>query len=462
MIVWLGLIALVFVAIVYLFVSIGGILWPGGPQLPPDAARNLSLALLLVMLLLCGVVFGGLLNLITSAVAQTEPTRIAQATQLAASSASISSVTATPTPTMLTISTTETANGDSATLIAAATQTAEAARATTEARATLNTSEQQTAIAATVNAEATRNAATQTAIAIETMRAADNAARATANARSTIDTGIRQTAIIVTLNALATDNAATQTIEARDASGASARATVNAQATINARVIQTAVAATSNVLSTINAATQTAIANKVARTQTPLALTATALATRSALTATATSTMRPTPTPSSTRRSTPTVTITALPIDPVELIETVLRSAIERANQAEIDALLSDDDRMLEPWWDEQALDRVKVNVHNVRARYIDVTDVQWQPIGDGIRLISSTSLTATYVTSERWTFVGTINFTCADGSLAQRRYVEAYPSEQYTLELRDTIISVVQWDIGQAIVQEISPPLCP
>jgi hypothetical protein len=460
MIVWLGLIAFVFVAIVYLFVSIGGILWPGGPQLPPDAARNLSLALLLVMLLLCGVIFGGLLNLITTAVAQAEPTRIAiaQATQLAATS--LPAATATPTPTMLSTPTTDTSNGDSATLIAAATQTAAAGRATRDAQATLTTREQQTAIAATVNAEATRNAATQTAMAIATMRAADDAARATANARATIDAGVRQTAIIVTLNALATNNAATQTIDARDSSGASARATVNAQATINARVIQTAVAATSNVLSTINAATQTAIANEVARTQTPFSLTATALATQSV--STGTPTARPSPTPSPTRRGTPTVTLTALPIDPIELIDTVLRGVIERANQAEIDALLTDDDRMLEPWWDEQALDRVKVNVQNVRSRYIDVTDVQWEPIGDGIRLISSTSLTATYVTSERWTFVGVINFACADGTPAQRRYVEAYPSEQYTLELRDTIISVVQWDIGPAVVQEISPPLCP
>ena len=50
-----GLVAVLLVSIVYVFVAVGSVPWPGGPQLQPEAARNLSLALMLIGLVVCGL-----------------------------------------------------------------------------------------------------------------------------------------------------------------------------------------------------------------------------------------------------------------------------------------------------------------------------------------------------------------------------------------------------------------------
>lgn len=323
-----GLIALILVGMMYLFVSIGGILWPGGPQLEDDAARNLSFALILVALLLCGVVFGGLGDVFTSLASQIEATRGIEV------SANALALTAT----------------------------------------SMSPSERATIARATAYAESTQVTSTETPDAVAT-------------------------------------------------SNASVAQTASAEATPGSRQM-----------------------TETAEAQTP----------------SATFTQEASPTPSISPSPTPTPVITALPLDPSVLIDTVLRIVIERANQAEIDALLNDDESLLEPWWAEQSHERVLQNVRNVSQRFVDVTNVTWEPVGDGIQLLSSTQITATYTTHEIWTFVGTINRQCPDGSLAQQRYVESYPFERYTLELRDSIIRVIRWDIGPATIEEVSPPICP
>ena len=90
-----------------------------------------------------------------------------------------------------------------------------------------------------------------------------------------------------------------------------------------------------------------------------------------------------------------------------------------------------------------------------VHSRFIEVTEVSWTPSGEGIRLLSSATTTATYTTSETWTFVGTINQRCPNGSQMIRRYVETYPSEQYLLQLQAGAYTVAEWQLGRAIIDE-------
>jgi len=301
-----GLIALALVSLLYLFVSVGGALWPGGPQLQPEAARNLSISLVVVGLLLCGVVFGSLGELIGSLAPPLE-----------------------------------------------------------------------------------------------------------------IGGGAGPSAEF-------------------DAD----RATADAQA------------------STLRAASATTLPDATAPGPTPSLVTET-----STLPATIgpthplvseTPTLTPTiETPGPTSTPSPTPLPTALPLDPRLLVETVLRSVIERANDAEVDAILSGDENDVDPWWSGQAHDRVLENVRRVRSRFFEVTEVAWSPVGEGIQLIASTVTTATYTTSETWTFIGTIGEQCADGSPMLQRYVERYPSEQYTLVLQDSVYSVLEWQLGLAVVEE-------
>lgn len=302
-----GLIALVLIAIVYLFVTAGGILWPGGPQLQPAAARNLSISLLIVELLLCGVLFGSLTQLITS-----PPLEIGGG--------------------------------------------------------------------AGPGAEF-------------------DAAGATANAQA------------------GTPRPATAT-----------GAAVNATPTFE-----------------VNVATNTLPGPSE---------TATALVTGSPIVPTSTATPAVTPTREAPS-PTPTPLPTALPLDPRTLVETVLRAVIERANDAEVDAILSGDETDVDPWWSGQARDRVLDNVRRVRSRFVTVTEVTWVPVGEGIQLLSSSVATATYTTSETWTFVGTTNQLCPDGSPRLRRTVETYPVEQYTLVLQDGVYSVAEWQLGRATIEE-------
>lgn len=308
-----GLIALALVSLLYFFVSVGGALWPGGPQLQPEAARNLSISLVIVGLLLCGLIFGNLGELI----APSGPLEIGGGV----------------------------GPGD-------------------EIDGTL------TAMTETASAGAAIGGGTQ--IAAATPDQSDETPPGATTPMPPMVVGTPEQALTVSPSP-------TQPI------------------------------------------------------------------------VTETSTVTPTPTPIPT----------ALPLDPRELVETVLRGVIERANDAEVDAILSGDETDVDPWWGGQARDRVLENVRRVRGRFLAVTDVTWRTSGDGIQLLSGTVTTATYTTSETWTFVGTVNRECPDGSRMSQRYVETYPSEQYMLVLRDSIYSVIEWQLGPAIVEE-SSPVCP
>ncbi|MGH2593301.1 MAG: hypothetical protein ACRDGG_07290 [Anaerolineae bacterium] len=300
-----GLIALALVSVLYLFVSIGGILWPGGPQLQPEAARNLSIALVVVGLLLCGLIVSSAVQSITVPLPPeigggerpgdtTDATRIAQATGTAAPRVSTGDVTEI----------------------------------------------------------------------VEATLSGPSATRSAASIEPTL------TQVIPTLTPEATS----------------------------------------------------------------------------------------TPEPAS---PTPTSTPAALPLDPRALIDTVLRRVIEQANAAEVAAILSGDESALDPLWSGQARDRVVENVRRVRSRFVEVTEVSWTLSGEGIRLLSSATTTATYTTSETWNFVGTIDQRCPNGSQMIRRYVETYPSEQYLLRLQAGAYTVAEWQLGRAIIDE-SRTICP
>ncbi len=298
-----GIVALGLVALLYFFVTAGSALWPGGPQLEPEAARNLSISLLVVGLLLCGVVFGSLAQSIA------------------------------PAPPPL------------------------------EIGGGLRPEDE-----------------------IEVTPPISGTAAATAETTA-VAQGTRTEAATAPIGATPSGSIPTPTPTA-------------------------------------------------APTREPATLTPTASPTPAALP-------------------------TALPLDPRVLVETVLRTVIERANQAEVEAILSGDERALDPWWSGLARDRVIANVRNVRSRFVEVTEVSWTPSGEGIRLLSSTVTTATYTTSETWTFVGATGQLCPDGSPTVRRDVETYPSEQYTLRLTDGVYSVTEWQLGPSIVDE-SRTVCP
>ena len=324
MLVVYGLIALALVSILYLFVSIGGILWPGGPQLQPEAARNLSIALVVVGLLLCGLIFGS----------------VAQ------------SISVLPPP--------EIGGGEGPEDTTDATRTAQA-----------------TGTAASV---------VSTSDATEIAQATPSGPNATRSAAS-IEPTLIQVIPTLTTEANATDGPT------------------------------------------------------LPGSPVPIQPIAT-------LTPEATSTPEP-------ASPTPTSTPAALPLDPRALIDTVLRSVIEQANDAEVAAILSGDESAVDPLWSGQARDRVVENVRRVRSRFVEVTEVSWTPSGEGIRLLSSATTTATYTTSETWTFVGTINQRCPNGSQMIRRYVETYPSEQYLLQLQAGAYTVAEWQLGRPIIDE-------
>jgi len=296
--------ALAIIAIVYLFVSAGGIPWPGGPQLQPEAARNLSLSLIGVGLLMCGLLLGSVVQ--------------------------------------------------------------PAAQSSTRQARTLSANPNQTATTATASPGVTGGSETAAAI------------------------------------------GATETIPS-----------------------------------------ESALTIQPIPSLSPFP------------TATSTVTPAPTQAPAPTETPVPTATPATLPLDPRELVETVLRTVIERANDAEVEAILSGDEGAVDPWWAGEARDRVAENVRRVRSRFVEITEVTWAPSGEGIRLLSSSAVTATYITSETWTFIGKIAQRCPDGSTMSRRYVETYPSEQYTLELREGAYSVSGWQLGQPVTDEVRT-FCP
>ena len=158
---------------------------------------------------------------------------------------------------------------------------------------------------------------------------------------------------------------------------------------------------------------------------------------------------------------TPASTPATLPADPDVLVETVLNDVVEKANNAEVDAILSGDENDIELWWKGKAFDRVVSGIRSIRSRFTQVTEVSWTRSGEWIRVLSNTDTQATYATSETWTFVGAIDQQCPDGSQTRRRYVESYPSQQYTLELKDGAYHIVEWQLGRTITSDIST-FCP
>jgi hypothetical protein len=150
-----------------------------------------------------------------------------------------------------------------------------------------------------------------------------------------------------------------------------------------------------------------------------------------------------------------------LPADAKVLIDTVLSGVVEQANNAEVDAILSGDNTGIDQWWDSKAHDRVLASIKSIRDRFVQVTEVNWKRTGDWIRVQSHSDSEATYTTSETWTFVGTTDQKCADGSALRRRYVETYPSQRYTLQLKDGKYQIVAWQLGQSLTGEITT-ICP
>ena len=290
-------VALVVIATVYLFVSAGSSLWPGGPQLQPEASRNLSISLILVGLLLCGLLFGSFAESLASG---TQPTRMV-------STGGGTAARATPSP--------------------------------------------QLPASGGVTASPTRAPAAAASLA------------------------------------------------------------------------------------------PTATTESSAVTSTPSSV--------------------PSLTPSSTPSSTPTATLSALPPDPQVLVETVLLAVIERANDAHAEAILSGDGGALDPWWSGPARDRALDGAQRIRSRFLEVLSATWAFAGDGIQLLTSSAVSATYTTNETWTFIGTLRGQCPDGAPLQQRFVESYASEQYTLELRDGVLSVAQWALGRPVTLE-ARSICP
>jgi hypothetical protein len=171
-----------------------------------------------------------------------------------------------------------------------------------------------------------------------------------------------------------------------------------------------------------------------------------------------------TPTPVATPTMTPTaistvtpLTVTALPSDTQVLIDTVLSDVVERANNAEVDAALSGDEKGIDRWWNGTARDRISASIKGIRDRFVQVTEVNWARTGEWIKVQSHSDTEATYTTSETWTFVGTTDQKCADGSALRRRYVETYPSQRYTLQLKDGKYQIVAWQLGRSLTGDIT-----
>jgi hypothetical protein len=151
----------------------------------------------------------------------------------------------------------------------------------------------------------------------------------------------------------------------------------------------------------------------------------------------------------------------ALPSDAQELIDTVLNDVVQQANNAEVDAILSGDENDIELWWDGAARDRVLAGIKSIRDRFEQVTEVNWTRSGEWLKVLSSSDTQAAYTTSETWTFEGTVDQKCADGSAMRRRYVETYPDQRYTLELKDGKYHITAWQLGRSITGEIKT-ICP
>jgi hypothetical protein len=168
-----------------------------------------------------------------------------------------------------------------------------------------------------------------------------------------------------------------------------------------------------------------------------------------------------TPTSTPTRVPTATPAPVALPSDAKTLIDRVLSDVVERANNAEVDAILSGDENDIELWWDGAARERVLASIKSIRDRFVQPTEVNWTRSGEWIRVQSQSDTEATYTTSEAWTFVGTVDQKCADGSTMRRRYVETYPDQRYTLELKDGQYHIIAWQLGRSITGDITT-ICP
>ena len=168
-----------------------------------------------------------------------------------------------------------------------------------------------------------------------------------------------------------------------------------------------------------------------------------------------------TPVPTPTAMPTATPLPATLPADAKALIDTVLSDVVERANNAEVDAILSGDENDIELWWDGAARDRVLASIKSIRDRFVQVTEVNWARSGEWIQVQSHSDTEATYTTSETWTFVGTADQKCADGSALRRRYVETYPNQRYTLRLKDGKYQIIAWQLGRAITGDITT-ICP
>ena len=155
------------------------------------------------------------------------------------------------------------------------------------------------------------------------------------------------------------------------------------------------------------------------------------------------------------------LTVTTLPTDTKVLIDSVLSDVVERANNAEVDATLSGDNAGIDRWWEGTARDRVLAGIKAIRDRFVQVTEVNWARSGEWIKVLSNSDTEVTYTTSETWTFVGTTNQKCADGSTMRRRYVETYPNQRYTLALKDGQYHIVAWQLGRSITGDITT-ICP
>lgn len=316
-----GLLAVLLVSIVYVFVAVGSVPWPGGPQLQPEAARNLSLALMFIGLVACGLTL--------SAVTQ----------------GSGGDVTRVPlnTPSRTTVVVADTTEPDVPPTLAATQSSPTALQAT-----------------AAVASPATSFAPTE----------------------------------------------------------------IQATATVEPSPTRPIPATTAGLTSTSE----------------PPALT---------------------PTASPTSSSGPTPTLTALPLEPRALIETVIGNAIRRANDAQAAAMLNGDETELDETWAGPARDQAADGVRQIRSRFVALTQVSWAPSGEGIRLLASTATTATYTTGETWIYTGTLALRCPNGTPTQRRIVETYPLEQYTLELNAGQVRVTEWRLGRWISDE-DRTLCP
>jgi hypothetical protein len=168
-----------------------------------------------------------------------------------------------------------------------------------------------------------------------------------------------------------------------------------------------------------------------------------------------------TPLPAPTTPPTATPLPAKLPPDAKTLIESVLNQVMERANNAEVDAILSGEGNDVEQWWEGTARARVLDSIQSIRDRFVQVTEVNWERSGEWIKVQAQSDTEATYSTSETWTFVGTVDQKCADGSTMRRRYVETYPDQRYTLQLKDGQYHIVAWQLGRAITGNIAT-ICP